>query len=164
MVTPAERRHVVIYLSKHRRLSERTACRLVRIPRSVVRYQSAAKDDSAVNTRLKELAEIYPRYGCRMLHHLLKQEGLVINKKPTERLYRALSLQVRTRRRKKLVRVRVPMEVPTTPNQRWSIDFVSDQLSCGRRFRVLNIADDYSRECVGQLVGPDDAKCLCRKL
>ena len=87
-----------------------------------------------------------------MLHAMLKNKGLVVNRKRTYRIYTELGLQVRTKRRKKLIRPRIPMVVPTQSNQRWSLDFVSDQLACGRRFRVLNVVDDYSRESVGQLV------------
>lgn len=101
---------------------------------------------------MKALAEQYPRYGYLMLHQFLKQEGLVVNRKRTYRIYTQLGLQVRTKKRKKLIRPRIPMLVPTRPNERWSIDFMSDQLASGRRFRVLNIVDDFSRECVGQLV------------
>jgi hypothetical protein len=71
-----------------------------------------------------------------------------MNPKRTYRIYREEGLQVRTKQRKKLTRPRIPMEVPDAVNQRWSIDFVSDQLANGRRFRVLNIVDDFSRECV----------------
>ena len=87
-----------------------------------------------------------------MLHGLLKSEGLVVNRKHTYRLYTEEALQVRTKKRKKLTRPRQPTEVPSAPNQRWSTDFVSDQLSSGRRFRVLNVVDDFSIEMVGQLV------------
>jgi putative transposase len=83
---------------------------------------------------------------------MLKIEGHVINPKRTYRIYREEGLQVRTKHRKKLIRPRIPMVVPDAVNQRWSIDFVSDQLANGRRFRVLNIVDDYSRECVSQIV------------
>lgn len=86
-----------------------------------------------------------------MLHNLLKQEGLVVNKKRTYRIYTRLGLQVRTKTRKKLIRPRLIKAVPTATIQRWSMDFVSDQLANGRRFRVLNVVDDYSRfrnECL----------------
>ncbi|NRP10108.1 IS2 transposase TnpB [Marinobacterium sp. xm-a-127] len=109
-------------------------------------------DDSALRDRLKELAAKQSAYGYLMLHSLLKTEGLVINKKRTYRLYTEEGLQVRTKKRKKLTRPRQPLEVPTEVNQRWSMDFVADQLAGGRRFRVLNVVDDYSREMVGQLV------------
>ena len=98
------------------------------------------------------MADRYPRYGYLLLLQLLKNEGLVINRKRTYRLYVELGLQVRTKRRKKLQRPRVPMPVPSRPNERWSVDFMSDQLANGRRFRILNLVDDFSRKCVGQIV------------
>lgn len=87
-----------------------------------------------------------------MLHGLLIGEGLVVNRKHTYCLNTVEALQVRTKKRKKLTRPRQHIEVPSVPNHRWSMDFVSDQLSSGRRFRVLNVVDDFSREMVGQLV------------
>ena len=101
---------------------------------------------------LKALAARYPRYGYLMLHGLLKAQGHVVNKTHTYRLYTEAGLQLRTWKRKKLTRPKQPLEIPTAANQRWSMDFVSDQLSNGRRFRVLNVIDDCSREMVGQLV------------
>ena len=83
---------------------------------------------------------------------MLKTEGLVINRNRTYRIYTEEKLQVRTMRRKKLQRPRQPLEVPRAVNERWSMDFVSDQLANGRRFRVLNVVEDFSREIVGQLV------------
>ncbi|WP_417338973.1 DDE-type integrase/transposase/recombinase [Halomonas kashgarensis] len=118
----------------------------------MARYQAVLRDDEPLRARLQALATCYPRYGYLLLHVLLRQEGLVINRKRTYRLYCEHGLQVRTRRRKRLVRPRMSMELPDRPNQRWSMDFVSGQLASGRRFRVLNIVDDFSRECVGQLV------------
>jgi putative transposase len=98
------------------------------------------------------LAAQQSAYGYLFLHSILKTEGLVINRKRTYRIYTEEKLQVRTRRRKKLQRPRQPLEVPKVVNERWSMDFVSDQLANGRRFRVLNVVDDLSREMVGQLV------------
>ena len=152
MVTPAARKPIAQHLVDVFKLSERAACQLAGVSRTAFRYQCKGHADFSVRLRLRELASQYPRYGYLMLHSLLKAEGLVINRKHTYRLYTEESLQVRTKKRKKLTRPRQPMEVPTTTNQRWSMDFVSDQLSNGRRFRVLNIVDDYSREMVGQLV------------
>lgn len=82
---------------------------------------------------------------------MLREESLVRNPKRTYRIYCEEQLQVRRKKRKKLNRPRVPMAVSTHQNERWSIDFVSDQLATGRRFRVLNIIDEFTRECVGQL-------------
>lgn len=152
MVTPQAKRPIVNYLITTRQLSERKACGLLAISRSVQRYKSHRQSDEALKARLKSLATQYPVYGYLLLHGLLKQEGLVINKKRTYRLYTELGLQVRTKRRKKLYRPRQVLDIPSRLNERWSMDFVADQLSCGRRFRVLNVVDDHSRECIGQLV------------
>ena len=122
------------------------------ISRSVYRYQAVEKQDGVLLDRLKALAVLYPRYGYPTLHGMLRDEGLVTNKKRIYRLYSQENLQVRTKKRKKLNRPRLTMLVPAKVDERWSMDFVSDQLSCGRRFRVLNIVDDYSREIVGQIV------------
>ncbi|NMH64419.1 transposase family protein [Shewanella sp. SHSM-M6] len=132
-------------------MSERRAYLLFCISRTATRYVGIFRDDEAVKSRLKELAVRYPRYGYLLLHGLLKAEGLVDNKKRTYRLYTELGLQVRTKQRKKLIRPRIPISLPNGINERWSMGFVSDQLASGRRFRVLNIVDDYSRECIGQL-------------
>lgn len=105
-----------------------------------------------LRARLRELAEQYPRYGYLMLHAMLRAEGLVVNRKRTYRVYTELGMQVRARRRRKLIRPRVPMAVPTQLNERWSLDVEHDQLGDGRRIRILNIADDFSRTCVSQLV------------
>ena len=97
-------------------------------------------------------AEQFPRYGYPTLHSMLRLEGLVVNAKRTYRVYREEGLQVRTKRRKKLMRPRVPLSVPSTVNERWSVDIVSDQLANGRRFRVFYVVDDLCRECVHQVV------------
>ena len=152
MVKPAERKPIVGHLILHFKLSERVACKLAGLSRTMYRYQPKSRPDNSTRARLKELAAQYPAYGYLLLHGLLKSEGFVINKKHTYRLYTEEGLQVRTKKRKKLTRPKQPMELPTATNQRWSMDFVSDQLSNGRRFRVLNVVDDYSREMLGQLV------------
>lgn len=149
---PVNRKKVARHLINEHRLSERRACTLASVSRTAFRYEPRPRDDTALRARLKELAVKQSAYGYLLLHGMLKAEGLVINKKRTYRVYTEEGLQVRTRKRKKLQRPRQPMELPTRTNQRWSMDFVSDQLSNGRRYRVLNIVDDYSREMVGQLV------------
>lgn len=152
MVKPDNKKLIVKYLTDFYKLSERTACCLLSLSRTAYRYQARPTKDHALRVRLKALAIQYPRYGYLMLHALLKSEGLVVNKKRTYRVYTEEKLQVRTKKRKKLQRQRMPMVIPTHANQRWSMDFVSDQLSNGRRFRTLNIVDDCTREMVGQLV------------
>lgn len=150
---PASRKSLVGYLCNTYDVSQRRACRVIPISRKAVRYTPQRPlRDAQLLARIKQLGEQYPRYGYLMLHELLRREGLVINRKRTYRLYRELGMQVRTKRRKKLVRPRVPLEMPGGPNQHWSLDFVHDQLSDSRRIRILNIVDDYSRVCVGQLV------------
>jgi len=153
MVTPVAKRQAAGHLMEAHAVSERHACRLVQLHRSVARYRSeSSRDDEALKKRLQELAQRYPRYGYLMLHQFLRNEGLVVNRKRTYRIYCELGLQVRTKRRKKLKRPRIPMLVPTRPGVRWSVDFMSDQLANGRRFRVLNIIDDFSRQCIDQIV------------
>jgi len=106
-------------------------------------------DDEAVRLRLKELAEQRRRFGCHRLHVILKREGLVINHKRTERIYREEGLSLRLKKRKKKVAMlRVKLPESERINQRWSMDFVSDSLCTGRRYRALNIVDDFSRECL----------------
>jgi putative transposase len=151
VVTTRQRRRVVEHL-KARRFSERRACRLVGFSRSAAWRPLKGPNDGELRARLKSLAEQYPKYGYPTLHDMLVLEGRVRNRKRTYRIYREEGLQVRTKKRKKLIRPRIPMLVPNAVNERWSIDFVSDQLANGRRFRVLNVVDDFSRECVLQIV------------
>jgi len=150
-VTPANRKQVVVHLKEHHQLSERRSCQLAGVSRTGVRYKAKPSNDGALRRRLKELATKHASYGYLFLHSLLRTEGLVKNKKRTYRIYTSEGLQVRTKKRKKLKRARTPMVVPSKPNMRWSMDFVSDQLANGRRFRTLNVIDDCSREMVGQL-------------
>ena len=129
-------------------LSERRACVLVDISSSVYRYQPKQGNDDSVRRRLRELAEQRKRFGSPRLHILLKREGLVINHKRTERLYREEGLALRKKRRRKgSAGVRVILPVPQRINERWSMDFVTDSIVTGRRFRSLTIVDDFSREC-----------------
>lgn len=133
-------------------LSERAACRLVGISRTGYRYKAKPRDDEPLRSRMKELATEQSAYGYPLLHGLLRGEGLVVNRKRTYRIYTEENLQVRTKKRKKLQRPRVPIAVPSGPNERWSMDFVSDRLGNSRGFRVLNVHDDGAKDVVGQLV------------
>jgi putative transposase len=152
VVKPADKKQVVTHLIECHRISERLACILAGFSRTAYRYLASSGADLELRVRVKALAVEYPRYGYQILHSLLKGEGLVVNLKRTHWVYTEESHQVRTKKRKKLGRPRLPMEVPLSINERYSTDFVSDHLSNGRRFRVPNIVDDYSREMVGQLV------------
>jgi putative transposase len=153
VVKPTQRKEVVRHWLKQGWLSERKACQVAGISRSGLRYRcKRPEQDTQLKEALLAKASQYPRYGYLMLHGLLKNEGLVVNKKRTYRLYTEAELQVRTKKRKKLHRPRVPMIVPTRTDERWSMDFLHDQLADGRRFRIFNIVDDFSRECIGQIV------------
>ena len=130
------------------RISERRACRLVGVHRWTYRYQGRRRDDQALRERLKDLAHRWPRFGYRRLAVLLRREGYAVNHKKIFRLYIAEDLKVRRKRKKIRSRVRTaPLAVPGRPNERWSMDFMQDCLADGRRFRVLTIVDDFTREC-----------------
>ncbi len=130
-------------------MSERRACALVGADRTSMRYRSTKDDDAPVRERLRTLAGERRRFGYRRLHILLRREGITINRKKTQRIYREEGLKVRRRKgRRRAVGARAPVPVLALPNQRWSLDFVHDQLAGGRRFRVLNIVDDVTRECL----------------
>jgi putative transposase len=127
--------------------SERRACRLVDIQRSVARYQPHPIDPGELRERLTVLAAERRRFGYGRLWVLLCREGFSVNRKRVYRLYREAGLSVRRRKRKRMASVaRVPRPTPERLNQRWSMDFVSDALASGRRIRVLTVIDDFTRE------------------
>jgi putative transposase len=153
MVTPAAKRQAVAHLQATLGMSERRACAVVGADRKSMRYRSCRADDGDLRSRLRELAQQRRRFGYRRLHILLRRDGITINRKKTQRLYREEGLTVRRRRgRRRAVGARAPAPVLALPNQRWSLDFVHDQLATGRRFRVLNIVDDITRECLRAVV------------
>ena len=145
------RRKAVGRLRVKWKMSERRACRLAGISRSVKRYRHKGRNDKELRKRMQELAQEHPRYGHPMLHAILRKEGLVLNRKRSYRIYREEGLSVRRKKRGKIRRDRVAMPVPSCAGERWSMDFVWDQLACGRRFKVLNVIDEYTRECVVQV-------------
>jgi len=122
---------------------------LVGISRSLLRYECRRSDDVALADRMAAIATQKRRYGYRRIHVLLRREGWLVNHKRIWRLYSQAGLSVRRRKRKRMAVVqRMPRPLPTGPNQSWSMDLVSDGLAHGRRFRCLNVIDDYTRECV----------------
>ena len=134
-------------------LSQRRACDLVGLDRSTMRYRCRRPEDRALRERLRELAAERRRFGYRRLGWMLAREGHTINHKKLYRIYREERLIMRRRRgRKRALGTRAPMMLPSRINQRWSLDFVSDTLSDGRRFRILCIVDDFSRECLAAVV------------
>ena len=149
MVTPDAKRDAVAYARETYGLSERRACQLVGIARRVVRYVPTRQDDAGLRSRLRALASERRRFGYRRLRYLLQREGLAPNHKKLLRIYREEGLKVRRRGgRKRALGTRAPMTLPQGPNQRWSLDFVSDAMACGRRFRLLCVVDDFTRECL----------------
>jgi putative transposase len=130
-------------------MSERRACKAIGCCRMTMRYQTTRADDASLRQRMRAIAQERRRFGYRRLHVLLKREGYLINHKKLFRLYREEKLTVRRRGgRKRAIGTRAPMLVPMMPNDRWSLDFVSDQLTDGRRFRILTVVDDCTRECL----------------
>jgi putative transposase len=147
MVAPGAKRDAVAHAREHHGLSECRACKLVGVSRRVIRYRSSRPDDSPLRQRLRELADERRRFGYRRLGYLLAREGMTPNHKKLLRVYREESLRVRRRSgRKRALGTRAPMVLPDGPNQRWSLDFVSDTLTCSRRFRILRVVDDYTHE------------------
>jgi putative transposase len=130
-------------------LSERRACKLVGMTRSSYRYAVRRQEPGGLRERLRGLAQERCRFGYRRLTVLLRREGWPVNHKRVYRLYREEGLGVRRRKGKRIGVVRrQPLAIPTRPNGRWSMDFISDALGDGRKFRSLNIVDDFNRECL----------------
>ena len=149
MVTPAVERQAVAHLKTEHEMSQRRACQLLQCCRMTVRYTSVRPDDGALRDRMKAIAHARRRFGYRRIHVLMRREGVAINHKRLLRLYREEKLSLRKRAgRKRALGTRAPMLVPLLPNQRWSLDFVSDQFTDCRRFRVLTVIDDCTRECI----------------
>ena len=149
MGTPAAKRQAVAHLVASHEMSERRACRVIGCCRMTMRYEVVRQDDPVLRERLKDLAKARRRFGYRRLHVFLRREGHEVNHKRLFRIYREEQLHVRRRGgRKRAMGTRAPMVLPLMPNQRWSLDFVSDQLTDGRRFRIMTVVDDCTRECL----------------
>lgn len=117
--------------------------------RTSFRYCSQRPDDGAIRERMRALAAERRRFGYRRLHWLIGREGIAMNHKKFRRLYKEERLQVQRRhRRRRAVGQRAPLVLPQGPNQRWSLDFVADQLASGRRIRILTVVDDFTKECL----------------
>jgi len=152
MVGPAVKREAVAHLQAVMGLSERRACSLVDADRKMIRYKSRRPPDAELRARLRELANERKRFGYRRLFILLRREGETSGVNRVHRIYREEGLAVCKRRaRRRAIGTRAPIVVEAKPNARWSLDFVHDQLANGRRFRVLNIVDDVTRECLAAI-------------
>jgi len=130
-------------------LSERRACKTVNLNRCTFRYPTRNMADPEIAKELRQLAEHHPRWGCGKMTDYLRNQGHTWNHKRIRRVYRALSLHLQRKPKKRLpARTAHPLVVPANANQTWSLDFMSDTLSDGRTFRTLNVIDDYNREAL----------------
>lgn len=148
---PAARRAVVRQLIEQYGFSERRSCRIARVSRSSYRHVHRRDQRVWLRARLRELAEQYPRHGYWRLYRKLRRAGVVVNHKCVHRLYREEGLRVEKRARKRVARARITVPRATEPNQSWSADFVSDATADGRRIRVCNVVDDYTREAASEI-------------
>lgn len=123
------------------------ACEIVQLSRSSFQYQAKVKDDNAIEDALTALIGKHPNIGFWQCYYRLRNRGYKWNHKKVRRVYRQMNLNIRRRPKKRLPeRVKQPLVIPDKPNQIWSIDFMSDSLTDGRKYRLLNILDDFNRE------------------
>ncbi|MBY5334629.1 IS3 family transposase [Rhizobium leguminosarum] len=152
MVGPAALRDAVTHLKAVMGLSERRACQIISADRKTIRYRSSRPPEVDLRVKLRDLANERRRFGYRRLFVLLRRDGEPSGVNRIYRLYREEGLSVRKRKaRRRAVGTRAPILVEAKANARWSLDFVHDQFACGRRFRVLNIVDDVTRECLAAI-------------
>ena len=150
MVTAAVEREACAHLQAEFSMSQRRACPVMGCSRMTVRYRSRRSGDAPLRERLRHLAHERRRFGYRRLHVLLRREGFAVNHKRVFRLYREEKLGVRRRKgRRRALGPRAPIPAAQGINDRWSLDFIHDQLTDGRRFRILAVVDDATRECLG---------------
>jgi len=127
--------------------SQRQACKAVSLPRSTQRYKPRSKADDVVVDQLQQLIDKHPAIGFWQSYYRIRGKGFVWNHKKVYRVYTDMKLNIRRRYRKRLPqRVKQSLYQPVALNEVWGVDFMSDTLWDGRRFRLLNIIDDYNRE------------------
>lgn len=149
MVSPQAKRQAVTALMTERQYGVTRACGLVGISRSLYGYRARRPGCAELRERIGAIAAEKRRFGYRRVYTRLRREGWAVNRKRVYRLYREAGLAVRRRKRKRIGPVeRHPLPKPVAPNVSWSMDFIHDGLSDGRRFRCLAIVDDFSRECL----------------
>lgn len=149
MVTPDAKREAVARVVQEHGVSQRRACEVLSVDRSSMRYRSIRSDDASIREAMKKVASERRRFGYRRIHVMLGRQGIIMNLKKLRRLYREEKLTVRKRGgRKRSLGTRRPLALPSRSNERWSLDFVSDAFTDGRRFRVLAVVDDFTRECL----------------
>jgi putative transposase len=149
MVTPDVRRVAVAHACAVHGVSQRRACAALAVDRSTARYLTRRGDDAELRVAIREVAGERRRFGYRRIQVMLERRGITMNQKKLRRLYAEEKLQVRRRGgRKRALGTRKPLELPAAANRRWSLDFVSDAFTDGRRFRILAVVDDFTRECL----------------
>lgn len=147
VLTPEAKREAADYFVTEEQVSNRKACNLVHLSRTTHQYEKKTKDDSELQDALAALTLKHLSIGYWQCCYRLWNQGATWNHKRIYRVYTDMKLNIRRRAKKRLpARVQQPLRVPTSPNQTWSIDFMSDRLTDGRRFRLLNIIDDFNRE------------------
>lgn len=148
MVGLPAQREAVTFLKQEFKVSERKACKELSVQRASLRYQKRPDKNTDLKARMTYWSEKRPRYGHPRIHAMVLRDGFKVNHKRTERIYyRELNLALKTKKKKRRYRseARVPIPFPAAPNKVWSMDFVSDQLSFGKRVRGLTVIDVFSK-------------------
>jgi putative transposase len=150
VVKPAARRKVVDYLIKTWKISQSRSCRLLKIHRKTYRYRTKRRnDDDDLRKNIINIANERRRFGYRRIHKMLVRKGLKVNHKKVYRIYKEENLKIRVKTRKRLKRDEINnMPIPQLPNKQWAMDFMSDSFASGRKFRILNVLDIATRECI----------------
>jgi putative transposase len=146
VVKPAEKRKVVDFLKSEKKFSQNKSCRLIRIDVSTYRYKSVKKDDGELKEKILHIAHKNRKYGYRRIFETLKRNGEKYNHKKVYRIYKEENLAVRRKKRKPRIKRMSTLILASSPNEIWTMDFVSDSLANGRKIRTLNILDIVTRE------------------
>ena len=152
---PAQKRKLALQLSRDHQVSIRKSCRVMMLAHSMMYYKAHRRDDQALRQRMRDIAEARVRYGHERIFVMLRREGWKDNHKRTHRVYKEEGLNLRTKRprRSKTAANRLGRPVNTALYECFSMDFVSDALFDGRKFRALTVVDNLSRECLAIYVG-----------
>ena len=151
MVGPIERRALAKWMVSERKLSQRKACRWIGLSRNAIAEPVVIKEkDQRLQDRIEQVAKRYKHWGSLKIHRKLREQGETVNHRRVRRLYRLAGLNLPRKVKKRLPEaVRHPLPKAVACNGCWSLDFTSDSLTDGRKFRTLNVLDDYNREALG---------------
>jgi putative transposase len=167
---PAHRRTLVVEIIEKYRVSERRACQVIQIGRTSYRYQITRDEQVPLRMRINEIARVRVRYGYKRIHVLLRREGWLVNHKRVYRIYceEGLNLRAKRPKRRRSAAQREQRPPATRVNETWSMDFVTDSLFNGQRFRSLILVDNFSREClaieVGQHIRGEDVVLVMERI